>query len=61
MQQIIVSISADGDVQVEAKGVRGPGCAKLTEAIEKALGEVTKDQKKPEFSLSPTIGAKQNA
>lgn len=49
MEQVIVEIDAEGNVKVEAQGVRGSGCAALTKAIEESLGATTADQKKPEF------------
>lgn len=55
-QQVIVDVSPEGDVKVEAKGVVGSGCQKLTEAIERAIGTTTKDQKKPEFHQSAAAG-----
>ena len=47
--QVIVTIDADGNVKVEAQHVNGPGCRRLTEEIEKAIGRTTADVKKPEF------------
>lgn len=44
MEQIIVTVGTDGDVKVEVKGHRGPGCKALSQKIEQALGEVTKDE-----------------
>jgi acylphosphatase len=52
MQQVIVNISPDGEVKVEAAGVAGSGCQQLTKAIEDALGRATADVKKPEFYQS---------
>lgn len=49
MQQVEVTIGADGSVKVEANGVRGSGCKALTAAIESAIGTTTSDVKKPEF------------
>lgn len=43
MAQVIVTVSDQGDVQVEAKGVKGSGCKALTKAIEDSLGRVTAD------------------
>ena len=46
MEQIIVLIDPEtAAVKIEVKGVSGSGCAKLTEALEKALGETTEDTK----------------
>lgn len=50
MQEVIVTVDETGDVKVEARGVKGSGCKALTEAIEKAIGTVSGDVKKPEFT-----------
>jgi len=60
-QQIVVTVSPDGEVQVEAQGVRGAGCQQLTAALEKALGERTADQKKPEYYQQAQATAGQGA
>lgn len=49
MDQVIVDIDADGNVKVEAEGVRGAGCAALTRAIEAAIGQTVADQKKAAY------------
>ena len=49
MEQIIVTIDTAAEVQVEVKGHSGPGCQKLTQDLEKALGETTKDSKTHEY------------
>lgn len=49
-QQVIVDISESGEVTVEAVGCRGTGCAALTQAIERAIGQTVADVKKPEFT-----------
>lgn len=47
--RIIVDIDENGDVKIEADGVTGSGCQELTADLEKALGAVEQDVKKPEF------------
>jgi hypothetical protein len=49
MPQVIITITADGQSKVEAKGVRGAGCQALTRDIEKALGTTAADTKTAEF------------
>ena len=35
---------------IKVTGVKGPGCSSLTEALEKKLGTVTKDEKTSEYN-----------
>jgi acylphosphatase len=49
VQQVIVNVDPDGNVKVEAAGVKGQGCQALTRAIEQALGTTTADTKKSEY------------
>ena len=49
MPQVIITIDAQGQATVEAKNVTGSGCKKLTADIERALGQTSADQNKPEF------------
>ena len=39
-EQIIVTITPDGETKVEVKGAKGNSCLKLTESLEAALGGV---------------------
>lgn len=48
-EEIVIDISATGDVKVEGKNIEGPHCVQLTKEIEEALGERQKVTKKPEF------------
>ena len=50
MEEILIEIGANGEVTVEGNGIVGPDCVKLTEALEDALGDVTKRTKKAEYS-----------
>lgn len=50
--QVIVTAAPDGTVTVEAAGVVGPGCQKLSAAIEAAIGQREGDQLKPEYGQS---------
>jgi len=50
MQQVTVTIDAEGNVKVEAGcGIKGKACHDVTRAIEQAIGRTTGDQLKPEF------------
>ncbi|MBU6231559.1 DUF2997 domain-containing protein [Patescibacteria group bacterium] len=48
-RSIVVSVSPDGEVKVEAVGFKGGSCEKATQAIEKALGTSGPRTKKPEY------------
>lgn len=61
MTEVIVTIGEDGTVSVEAKCVKGKGCAALTQAIEAAIGRTTADLRKPEYHQQATIGASAKA
>jgi len=38
IQEVQVDIAADGGVQISVRGVKGPGCLALTQAVEEQLG-----------------------
>ena len=49
MAEIVIVITPDGLVTVEALGAVGPGCLDLTKALEDALGQVESRECKTEF------------
>lgn len=49
MKQIIVVVSQDGNVKIEASGYSGASCEKATKALEEAMGIPGKRAKKDEF------------
>ena len=50
LQEIQVTITPDGQVQIKVKGVKGDGCLALTRDIERYLGgKVVDRQKTDEF------------
>lgn len=53
MAEVIITVSPEGEAQVEVDGVCGPGCKDLTRAIEKAIGQTVKDQTKIEYAMAP--------
>lgn len=61
MQRIEVSITPEGETQVEAIGCAGSGCQQLTAAIERAIGKTTSDLKKPEYLAGQSVGQQQTA
>lgn len=48
-RQVIVEITPDGEVQIDAVGFKGTACEKATAEIIKALGFPVSKKKKPEF------------
>jgi len=61
MPQVTIIIDADGQATVDAQGLRGASCKEATAAIERALGVVKDDQKKPEFHQSAGQSAQNRA
>ena len=49
MQELEITISRDGRVQVGVKGAHGRECLGITKGIEDALGEVTERNFRQEF------------
>ena len=49
MAEIVIVVSADGTVTVEALGVVGASCLDLTRALEEALGSVENRSCKTEY------------
>lgn len=49
MPEIEITVSAQGEVVLEVKGLAGSGCLGLAEGLEKALGSVESRQCKVEF------------
>ena len=58
MRQIIVSVSPEGEVRIDAIGFKGTACEKATQELERALGMATKRTKKPEYRQLNTNQAK---
>ena len=53
-EEIIIDISPEGEVTIEANNVVGPSCHALTKDIEEGLGATTNRQNKPEFKQVAT-------
>ena len=49
MEQITVNIAPDGAVSIDAAGFSGADCEQATRFLEKALGQVSRRTKKPEY------------
>jgi hypothetical protein len=48
-RRILVRVSPDGDISVEADGFQGKGCEAATKAIEDALGKPRERTRKPDY------------
>ena len=48
-EQIIITVDPEGEAKVEVKGHAGEGCLKLTQDLERALGEKKSDVKTREY------------
>ena len=54
LQEIDVTITQEGRLSVEIRGVKGPKCLELTKALEEALGgEILERRKTYEFDQQP--------
>ena len=52
-QQIVVTISPEGEAKIEASGFVGATCTAATKPLEEALGVSAGRQLKPEYHLAP--------
>ena len=48
-RRLKVYIKPNGDVEISVEGVKGRECVKLTEFLEKGLGEITARKLKPAY------------
>lgn len=60
-EQVIVTISEAGEIEVEAAGIVGQGCDALTKPFEEGLGARTGDRKKPEYHQQAHAAQQQRA
>ncbi len=51
--QIEFVIKPDGTVEERVTGVNGPACEKITEIVERALGDVIKREQTPDYYNQP--------
>lgn len=47
---VTLEFDADDNPVIKVEGVKGKSCTQLTEALEKKLGTVTKDEKTSEYN-----------
>jgi len=55
VQEIKITISDGGSVQVGVKGVKGKSCTELTKELEKALGKTASQKLTGEYHLKEEI------
>lgn len=48
-EEFEITIGPNGEIQIEVKGTKGKSCVELTAFLERALGEVTSRDLKPEY------------
>ena len=58
-RSVEIIVSPMGDIEIAAVGFKGAACEQATQAMEEALGTVTKRTKKPEYHAAATAKAKQ--
>jgi hypothetical protein len=61
MERIDIEIDTKGNVKIGVEGVAGSDCAKLTEAIEEALGDVESKRRTAEYNKPPQFVRKVGA
>lgn len=59
MKEMIIDIDKDGNIVIEANGMKGNECLKESKDLEDKLGVVTKRDKKPDFYVRIKGKAKQ--
>lgn len=52
-------ISPTGELRLDAVGFKGPDCEKATAFLEKALGQIAKRERKPEYNSRNRITPRQ--
>jgi hypothetical protein len=53
-QDLNITISKDGKVEIKVSGVEGPRCLEITKDLEEALGIVTNREKTSDFYKDQT-------
>ena len=61
MKTIEITIDESGKTIVEANGFTGSSCTDATQAIERALGAVSHDTKKPEYYQTAQVNTHQRS
>lgn len=59
-QELEITIDREGKVSIQVRGVKGPGCLNLTQALEQALGgQVEERTRTAEYYQGPGTGQRQ--
>lgn len=59
MENLLITIDADGNTKIEVRGIKGKSCKDVTKAIEAALGKVTSDKPTQEMTQGvPSVQSK---
>lgn len=61
MRSIEVTVTAEGDVDIEAIGYRGNSCEEATRHLEMALGQVQDRKLKPEYAMETELVSATNS
>jgi len=54
-EKMIVRFRPDGSVELETVGFKGKVCTEFARPFKKALGEVVKEKKKPEYYQQESV------
>lgn len=54
MEKLLITISPTGEVKIDAQGFQDVSCLAATRPFEEALGEVSKETRKPEANVQET-------
>lgn len=52
-KEIIVDVAEDGSIKIDSVGFVGAECEKATEFLERALGTIAENKRKPEYLKRP--------
>jgi len=57
---IEIVVSPDGETKITTSGYTGASCQNATKALERALGQVTSEERTPDFYLPETTGQQEH-
>ena len=56
---IEITVSASGEIQIDAVGFKGADCDRATKFLEEALGQVSGKERKPEYLQANKVSHQQ--